>query len=420
MSGYEQGKFRGCDSYRVPGVKRRRPRWSEVSQFVAPTLRRDRAGPLGRVRTTADFERLAARRTPKAVFEYVSGAAERETALRRDRLAFDAVEFLPRVLRDVATVDTTTTVLGREVAFPVVLGPTGFTRMMRAEGEPAVARPAGRAGIPYTLSTMGTTSLEELAGQAPEVDRWFQLYLWRDRSRSQDLLDRAKGAGYRTLVLTVDVPVAGARLRDAYNGLTIPPRLSLRTLLDIARHPRWAYDALTTEPLTFASLGTADTLEQVINTVFDPSATIDDIAWLRSRWDGPVVVKGVQRVDDAKQVVTAGADAVVVSNHGGRQLDRAATPLRLLPEVVDALADDAEVYLDGGVRCGADVAAAVALGARAAFVARPYLFALMAAGEPGVDHLLRLLHGDYTRTLQLLGVTGTTELTRDCVRLLPR
>jgi L-lactate dehydrogenase (cytochrome) len=189
--------------------------------------------------------------------------------------------------------------------------------------------------------------------------------------------------------------------------------------VDIARHPRWAFDALTTEPLAFASLGTADTLEQAINTVFDPSATVDDIAWLRSRWDGPVVVKGVQRVEDAKEVVAAGADGVAVSNHGGRQLDRAATPLLLLPEVVDAVGGDAEVYLDGGVRSGADVVAAVALGARAAFVARPYLYALMAAGEAGVDRLLQLLHGDYKRTLQLLGVTRTSELTRDCVRLRP-
>ena len=395
------------------------PRWSEVAQFVAPAFRRDPAGTLGRVRTTADFERRAARRTPKAVFDYVQGSAERETAARRATEAFDSIEFLPRVLRDVAVVDTTTVVLGEQIAFPVILGPTGFTRMMRTEGEPAVARSASRAGIPYTLSTMGTTSIEDLAAQAPDSLRWFQLYLWRDRGRSQDLLDRAKEAGFRTLVLTVDVPVAGARLRDAYNGLTIPPRLSARTLVDMARHPRWAYDALTTEPLAFASLGSADTLEQVINTVFDPSSTLDDIDWLRSRWHGPLVVKGVQRVDDAKDIVAAGADGIAVSNHGGRQLDRAATPLRLLPDVVDAVGDATEIYLDGGVRCGADVVAAVALGARAAFVARPYLYALMAAGEPGVDHLLSLLCTDFARTMQLLGVTHTHELNRDFVRLLP-
>jgi L-lactate dehydrogenase (cytochrome) len=391
----------------------------EISQFVSPAFRPAPGGRLGRVRTTADFARLASRRTPRAVFDYVEGSAERETSAARALAAFDAVEFRPRVLRDVTTVDARTTVLGQELAFPVVLGPTGFTRMMRTEGEPAVARPAGRAGVPYTLSTMGTTSLEQLAQAAPDAMRWFQLYLWRDRGRSQDLLDRASAQGFRTLVLTVDVPVAGARLRDAYNGLTIPPRLSPRTLVDMARHPRWTLDALTTEPLTFASLGSADTLEQVINTVFDPAATLADIDWLRSRWDGPIVVKGVQRVDDAKDLVAAGADGLAVSNHGGRQLDRAATPLRLLPEVVDAVGAEAEVYVDGGVRCGADVAAAVGLGARAAFVARPYLYALMAAGEPGVDRLLELLKADYVRTLQLLGVRATSDLDRDLVRLLP-
>jgi len=201
--------------------------------------------------------------------------------------------------------------------------------------------------------------------------------------------------------------------------LTIPPRLSPRTLVDIARHPRWAFDALTTEPLAFASLGEADELMSIINTVFDPAATLADIEWLRSQWDGPVVVKGVQRVDDAKDLVAAGVDGLAVSNHGGRQLDRAPAPLRLLPEVVDAVGGSAEVYLDGGVRSGADVAAAVALGAQACFVGRPYLYALMAAGEAGVDHLLSLLRTDYARTLQLLGVTSTDQLDRDLVRLTP-
>jgi L-lactate dehydrogenase (cytochrome) len=398
---------------------RRVPRWNEVSDFVAPAFRRVPGGRLARVRTTADFARIARRRTPRAVFDYVDGAAERETSLERDVAAFKDVEFRPRVLRDVATVDTTTTILGALASFPGVLGPTGFTRMMRAAGEPAVARSAGRASVPYTLSTMGTTSVEELADAAPDTDRWFQLYLWKDRARSKELLARAAAQGYRTLVLTVDVPVAGARLRDVYNGLTLPPRLSPLTLLDMARHPRWAFDALSTEPLTFASLGAAEDLYSLINTVFDPSATLADVAWLREQWAGPVVAKGVMRVDDAKHLVAAGADGVAVSNHGGRQLDRSPVPLRLLPEVVDAVGDSAEVYLDGGVRSGADVAAAVALGARAAFVARPYLYALMAAGEPGVDHLLSLLKADYARTLQLLGINRTDQLDRDLVRLLP-
>jgi len=208
---------------------------------------------------------------------------------------------------------------------------------MHAAGEPAVARAAGRAGIPYTLSTLGTTSVERLADEARGTDRWFQLYVSKDRGRSLDLVARVGESGYTTLVLTVDVPVAGARHRDVYNGLTFPPTLSARTILGMVRKPRWLYDALTTEPLAFESLGAAKDVMGLINTVFDPSVTMADIEWLRSYWSGPIVVKGVQRIDDAKAVVSAGADGVAVSNHGGRQLDRAVTPLNLLPGVVDAI-----------------------------------------------------------------------------------
>jgi L-lactate dehydrogenase (cytochrome) len=352
------------------------------------------------------------------VFEYVSGGAERETALRRSTEAFDRVVFQPHVLRDVSAVDPSTTVLGRPVSFPVVLGPTGFTRMMRTEGEPAVARPAARAGVPYALSTMGTTSPEQLARDAPDTDRWFQLYLWKDRARSRDLLARAQAAGFSTLVLTVDVATQGGRFRDVYNGLTIPPTLSVRTLLDMSRRPRWLLDVLTTEPLAFEALsdgGDPTDLHTLIASVFDPRVTMPDVDWLREEWPGRLVVKGCQRVDDAVALADAGVDGIALSNHGGRQLDRSATPLELLPDVVDAVGGRAEVYVDGGVRSGADVAAAVALGAQAAFVARPYLYALMAAGEAGVDHLLALLRQDYVRTLALLGVTSTDALCRDLV-----
>jgi len=401
----------------MAGLERRLPRAAEVARFVGPTFRRRTTDRWSRVRTVADFERLARRRTPRSVFDYVHGAAELELSRDRAVAAFRDAVFHPRVLRDVSAVDTTTTILGRPVALPAVLGPTGFTRMMHAAGEPAVARAAGRAGVPYTLSTLGTTSVERLAAEAPDADRWFQLYVWKDRARSLDLVARVGESGYTTLVLTVDVPVAGARHRDVYNGLTFPPTLSTRTILGMASKPRWLFDALTTEPLAFESLGAAADVMGLINTVFDPSVTTADIDWLRSRWSGPIVVKGVQRIDDAKAVVSAGADGVAVSNHGGRQLDRAVTPLELLPRVVDAVGDAAEVYLDGGVRAGADVAIAVALGATAAFVGRPYLYALMAGGEPGVDHLLTLLRDDYARTLKLLGVTSSSELDRDLVTL---
>jgi L-lactate dehydrogenase (cytochrome) len=395
-------------------IARRHLQLGEIARFIGPSLRRPRGTRLDRVRTSADFARLARRRVPRSVFDYVEGGAEREVALRRGPEAFDRAVFHPHVLVDVARVDPRATVLGREIAFPVVLGPTGFTRMMHTEGEPAVARAAARAGVPYALSTMGTTAVEALPSAG---DRWFQLYLWRDRARSRELMERAAAAGYSTLVLTVDVPVAGARLRDVYNGMTVPPTLTPRTLTDMVRRPRWLADALTTAPLAFESLGAAEDLASIINTVFEPAVTPRDVEWLREHWAGALVLKGIQRVDDAKVAVAAGADGIAVSNHGGRQLDRAVTPLDLLPDVVDAVGDTAEVYLDGGVRSGADVAVAVALGARAVFVARPYLYALMAAGEAGVDHLLRLLRDDYVRTLQLLGVTRTGDLDRDLVSL---
>ena len=401
----------------MAGLKRRLPRASDVARFVGPTFRHGTTDRWSRVRTVADFKRLAQRRTPRSVFDYVEGAAELELSRDRAVEAFRQTVFHPHVLRDVSAVDTTTTILGRPVALPAVFGPTGFTRMMHAAGEPAVARAAGRSGIPYVLSTLGTTSPERLAKAAPDTDRWFQLYVSKDRGRSLDLIARVGESGYTTLVLTVDVPVAGARHRDVYNGLTFPPTLSGRTILGMASKPYWLFDALTTEPLAFESLGAAEDVMGLINTVFDPSVTIADIEWLRSHWSGPIVVKGIQRTDDAQAVVSSGVDGIAVSNHGGRQLDRAVTPLELLPGVVDAIGDSAEVYLDGGVRAGADLAVAVAFGARAAFVARPYLYALMAGGEPGVDHLLTLLRDDYARTLKLLGVTSTSELTRDLVTL---
>jgi len=398
-------------------LKRRLPQRSELARFLGPTLRRSNAGRWSRVRTSADFRRLAQRRTPRAVFDYVEGAAELELSKERAVAAFDRVVFSPHVLRDVSAVDTTITIHGRRVAMPVVFGPTGFTRMMHAAGEAAVARAAGRAGIPYTLSTLGTTSIERLADEAGTTERWFQLYVSKDRGRATELIERAAESGYTTLVLTVDVPVAGARHRDVYNGLTFPPSLSSRTILGMVAKPRWLFDALTTEPLSFESLGAAEDVMGLINTVFDPSVTAADVDWLRTHWAGAIVVKGVQRVDDALDIVSAGADGIAVSNHGARQLDRAATPLELLPFVVDAVGSKAEVYLDGGLRSGADVAAAVAFGARAAFVARPYLYALMAGGEAGVDHLTKILHEDYARTLKLLGVTSTGELDRDLVSL---
>ncbi len=365
-----------------------------------------------------DLRLLARRRAPRAVFDYTDGAAGEEISLRRSRQAYARVEFQPRVLQDVSEVDTSTTILGRPAALPIVFAPTGFTRMMHTDGELAVARVAARTGIPYALSTMGTTSIEQLAAAAPNASRWFQLYLWRDRAASHDFVVRARESGYEALVLTVDTPVAGARLRDVRNGLTIPPSLSARAFAEGALHPGWWFDLLTTEPLEFASLHHFEgTVADLVGRMFDPSATISDVSWLRSVWDGPLVVKGIQTVADARDVVDAGADAVIVSNHGGRQLDRAPTPLEVLPAVVDAVGDRAEVYVDGGILSGSDVAAAVAFGARAALVGRAYLYGLMAGGERGVQRAADILRDELAGTLALMGVARVPDLRRDHVRL---
>jgi L-lactate dehydrogenase (cytochrome) len=328
------------------------------------------------------------------------------------------VEFQPRVLQDVAAVDPSTVVLGRPAALPLVFAPTGFTRMMHTQGEPAVARVAARAGIPYALSTMGTTSIERLATEVPQCRRWFQLYLWRDRGASRDFVARAHDAGYDALVLTVDTPVAGPRQRDVRNGLTLPPSLSLSTVAEGALHPAWWFDLLTTEPLEFASLHRFEgTVAELAARMFDPAATLADLAWLREAWPGPLVVKGIQTAGDARLVVDAGADAVVVSNHGGRQLDRAPTPLERLPEVVHAVGDHAEVLVDGGVLSGGDVVAAVALGARAVLVGRAYLYGLMAGGERGVQRAADILAAEVRSTMALLGVTDVGALRPEHVRL---
>jgi len=376
-----------------------------------------RGARVGRAASISDLRLIARRHTPRAAFDYVDGAAEGELSHARSRAAFARVEFRPRVLRDVSDADTTTTLLGRPSTMPLVLAPTGFTRMMHHEGEYAVAAAAAAAGVPYTLSTMGTVPPEQLTAVG---DRWFQLYLWKDRGATKDLVARAAASGYRALMLTVDTPVSGARLRDVRNGLTIPPNLTLRTLAGMARHPSWWFNLLTTPPLRFASLDSTDgALASMVDRVFDPRITVADLEWLRESWPGPLIVKGILGAADARLVVDAGADAVVVSNHGGRQLDRAATPLESLPAVAEAVGGRAEVYVDGGVLDGADVIAAVGLGARACLVGRAYLYGLMAGGQAGVTRALDILHGDMRRTLALLGARTIDQLDAASVRLRP-
>lgn len=372
---------------------------------------------LRRAASIEDLRDLARRTVPRAVFDYTDGAAESESSLRRSREAFARLELVPRILRDVSAADPSTTILGVPSRLPLIFAPTGFTRMMHNAGEPAVARVARRLGIPYTLSTLGTTSPEDLAAAAPAGDNWFQLYVWRDRAASSELLDRVVAAGFRVLILTVDAPVAGARLRDVRNGLTIPPALTLRTFLDGALHPGWWLNLLTTEPLRFASLsGWEGTVAELMNKTLDPGVTFDDMAWLREKWSGPIVVKGIQTPEDARAVIDRGADGIVISNHGGRQLDRAPVPLEQLGPVLDATRGDAEVFVDGGIMSGADVIATVALGARACLVGRAYLYGLMAGGEAGVERSAEILQTGIRRTMQLLGAATLADLDPQCVR----
>lgn len=394
-------------------MKRQLPKRRDLAplvKFKKPVLS-PRERRLASALTIDDLRRIAKRRTPKAAFDYTDGAADGEVSLTRARQAFADIEFHPAVLRDVSTVDTSRMVLGERVALPFGIAPTGFTRMMQVEGEIAGATAAEAAGIPYALSTMGTTSIEGVAAASPEGRNWFQLYMWKDRERSMALVDRAKRAGFDALLVTVDVPVAGARLRDVRNGMTIPPTLTPRTVAGMATKPAWWFNLLTTEPLAFASLDSwSGTVAELLDTMFDPTVTFEDLAWIREQWGGSVVVKGVQTVDDARRLADAGVDAVLLSNHGGRQLDRAPVPFHLLPDVRRAVGDSVEVHLDTGIMSGQDIVAAVAMGADFTLIGRAYLYGLMAGGRPGVDRTIEILRGQVERTMRLLGVRTLDEL----------
>ena len=408
-------------------VKRRFPRPSELAplmKFKKPTLDAKKRR-LQSALTIHDLRAIAQRRTPKAPFDYTEGAAEAELSLARARQAFEDIQFHPAILRDVSRVDTGWDVLGSRVELPFGIAPTGFTRMMQTEGEEAGASAAAAAGIPFSLSTMGTTSIEDVRAAAPEGRNWFQLYMWKDREKSMQLVDRAAKAGFDTLLVTVDVPVAGARLRDKRNGFSIPPALTLGTIANAIPRPWWWWDFLTTEPLAFASLSSWDgTVAELLDFMFDPTVTYEDLAWIKEQWPGKLVVKGVQTVDDARRLADLGVDGITLSNHGGRQLDRAPIPFHLLPEVVREVGNDTEVHLDTGIMTGADIVASVALGARFTLIGRAYLYGLMAGGREGVDRAIEILGSEIARTMRLLGVTSLEELEPGHVtqlqRLVPR
>jgi L-lactate dehydrogenase (cytochrome) len=378
---------------------------------------------LARAASVADLREIARRRLPRGVFDYIDGGAEDERTMAANEAAFAAATFRPRVLRDVGEVDPSTTLLGRPLPLPLVLAPTGFSRIADPDGELAVARAAARVGLPYTLSTLSTRSIEEVAA-ASAGPKWFQVYVWRDRGLVKEMIGRAATAGYEALVLTVDTAVLGRRERDVRRGFSLPPTIGLGTLLDGAMHPGWTWRFLRSDPIRFANVresasvgdgSTAVTLSEYVNTQFDPGLSWRDVEWMRSVWAGPLIIKGIQTVDDARLAADAGVEAIALSNHGGRQLDSAPATLDLVAPVVDAVGDLIEVICDGGVRRGSDIVKAVALGARACMAGRAYLYGLGAAGERGVDHVLGLLDADVRRTMALLGASSVAELGRELV-----
>src|SRR3954449_911279 len=399
----------------APPVARRLPRWSEVRELVQ--FRRPTADPVQRrlegALTIGDLRRLARRTPPRAVFDYVDGSADEGVTVARNRAAFRDVTFLPEALNAVDDPDLSTELLGRRIPMPFVFAPTGYTRMMHHHGEAAVARVAQRNGLPYALSTVGTSSVEEVRDAAPEGNNWFQLYLTNRETLNNELVDRALAAGCTAVVLTIDTAVAGRRLPDVRNGLTMPPTLTARTFLDMSRFPYWWVNKLTTAPIEFASVrdfpgSSAD----VTALLFDPGLDYDNLAWLRQKWPHRLLVKGILSPADAERVVAMGADGVVVSNHGGRQLDRTPATLHMLPAVRAAVGPETTVILDSGITHGQDIVAALALGADAVMAGRAYLYGLMAGGERGVERALEILRAEYQRGLQLLGLDATAKIAR--------
>ena len=394
-------------------VKRQLPNPSEIFEllhFKTPEFNPKRRR-LDAALTTWDLRKIAKRRTPAAAFDYTDGAAEGEVSLRRARQAFRDVEFHPDILRPAVDGDTSCEILGGRSAMPFGIAPTGFTRLMQTEGEIAGAGAAGAAGIPFTLSTLGTTSIEDVKAANPRGRNWFQLYVMRQREISYGLVERAAAAGFDTLMFTVDTPVAGARLRDKRNGFSIPPQITAGTVLNAIPRPWWWFDFLTTPKLEFASLkSTGGTVGELLDAAMDPTISDDDLKVIRSMWPGKIVIKGVQTVEDSKRLIDLGVDGILLSNHGGRQLDRAPVPFRLLPEVVREVGKDATIMVDTGIMNGADIVAALALGAKFGLVGRAYLYGLMAGGREGVDRMIEILSDEVIRTMKLLGVSSIGEL----------
>lgn len=390
--------------------------WSLID-WTLPSLNPYKS-ELQRAQSIGDLALIAQKRTPKVVFDYVEGGAVDEIAYSRTRNAFSRIEFNSRVLRDVSKIDTTEKILGKVVDIPICFAATGYTRLMHHVGEPAVANVADKKNLIYALSTMGTTSPAELAAAVPNARRWFQLYIMKNRSDSLAVIKQAKDSGFETLVLTVDTPVAGLRYRDNRNGLTVPPKIRINTVFAIARKPIWWLNLFTTGKLEFAAFrGWDKPLSQLAALIFDPATTFKDVTWLRSVWKGPIVVKGIQSVEDAKAVAKLGVQGIILSNHGGRQFDRGPIPLEILPEVVKAVGNKVEIYIDGGVMSGLDALGAIALGAKAVFIGRAYLYGAMANGEAGVEQVIEIMRREFENGMALTGATNIAEVRKNGARI---
>ena len=373
--------------------------------------------------TIDDLRTAARRRLPRALFDYIDGGAEDEVTLRANQADFQRYRFRPRALVDVSRRDQSTTVLGIPVSSPLILAPTGFTGMFWPRGEAVAARAAGRKGVIYTASTMSICPMEEIA-QAATGPIWYQLYVWRDRGIVQALIERAKAAGYRALMVTVDTPVLGQRERDVRSGLVLPPRITLLNVLDTLQRPAWLWDFLTHPRPTFGNFtGMAGVEHDAVSLAtfttrqFSAAITWDDVEWYRSLWPGPIALKGIMSAEVAREAVERGVDAVVVSNHGGRQLDHAPSPIEVLPEIVDAVEGRAEVLLDGGIRRGSDVVKAIALGARACMIGKAFNYGVAALGERGVELAIDILQKEIDRTLALIGRPTLAQLDRAAVQM---
>jgi L-lactate dehydrogenase (cytochrome) len=379
------------------------------------------ARSLARCVSVGDVARKARLRLPRGARAYLETGGEDEYTLRRNRAAFDSFQFLPEMPREVADVDTGTTVLGRRLPLPFGLSPVGAPRMFHHEGELAVARAANAAGIPYGISTLATTAVEDVAA-VTDAPLWFQLYVWGDRSKGREAAARARAAGCRALLFSIDTAVRSKREREQHAGLELPtPELSLPTLLDGAWHPGWSWHFLTSAPISFPNIGPPDhrSLDTIAD-MFDGTVTWDDLGWIRGVWDGPILVKGVIRPEEAVRAADEGADGIVVSNHGGRQLDHLPSTIEVLPGIVDAVGDRLEVLVDSGFRRGSDIALALALGARGVLVGRAHLYGLAAAGEAGVRHCIDILADELRMTMALCGARSVADLDRRLVRSVTR